>query len=342
MPYQPQHLSDLQDIITLVEAKKIHGPNNALIKFELYLGTIQSIGPYDKTHWRRNWRKSVWEFGALFEKINPTEFVQKIEKTKGNNLSCEEVIDFIHSEISCNFHSDDEGKVILEKMITKYPYNPEFRHSLGHIYRVEKKYQEAIAQYSLALKIEPADNDYLSARFNCEEDYLNECIAEGSYEDAENYISKIFEEEIYKKNSVTFHNSLIDFSRRIQDHKIFKKGLDRAEREFQKNMRKELNNERRRIIEILGFFSAIVAFILSTVSVAKNFSFLEATYFIISLGLILILFLIAISVLFSSKKKKERFYNKANFWILTISLVMILVYIILSEQLAEIVNKLPL
>jgi NADH:ubiquinone oxidoreductase subunit 6 (subunit J) len=107
-------------------------------------------------------------------------------------------------------------------------------------------------------------------------------------------------------------------------------------------MRKELNNERRRIIEILGFFSAIVAFILSTVSVAKNFSFLEATYFIISLGLILILFLIAISVLFSSKKKKERFYNKANFWILTISLVMILVYIILSEQLAEIVNKLPL
>lgn len=61
--------------------------------------------------------------------------------------------------------------------------------------------------------------------------------------------------------------------------------------------KQELSSEKTKIVEILAFFSSIIAFIFSTVSVGKMFSFQEALLFLAVLGLILICFVGVLSLI---------------------------------------------
>ena len=337
MAYQDIHTNHLNDIIELIKANKIKGENEALDKFNAYIDTIQTIGHFDISNWRQDWRQKVWRLGEEFKTLNPQQFLLSIDnKLSHVTTTNKEVLEFIRSEIAFNFLSDNECKKQLEKLIETYPLNSEFRHTYGHFYIREGEPLKGIAEYKLALKIEPKNNTYLKSRFNNEFFYLNKLIKDGEYIKGQKYVESVFAEKFFTNIDTNFHNSFVDFQARFQDHIIFQDRVKKIESDFKEKMHSELDNERKRIIEVLGFFSAIVAFILSTVSLGKNFSFVEAVYFIIALGLILILFAVTLSLLFNSTS--HSILKDKKFWILMVSLIVLLLFITKTNNIAAIIK----
>jgi hypothetical protein len=126
------------------------------------------------------------------------------------------------------------------------------------------------------------------------------------------------------KSSHVFSNLLIGLKDRIKDYLTIEVKIKNAEESFKIIVKNETEKERKRLIEILGFYSAIIAFIFSTVSIAKSFKFEEALIFIVCLGIILILFLSILNILFSSEKIKIT----APKFIITIILILSLILIL--------------
>jgi tetratricopeptide (TPR) repeat protein len=341
MPYQLIHSENLTDIIELIKTNRISGTNEALDKFAVYLETIQEIDSFEINNWPQDWRQKVWKLGAQFKEQNPQLFLKLIdEKLSLPAIKNEEVLEFIRSEIAFNFLPDKECKRQIERLIGKYQLNPEFRHTLGHYYAREGDRLHAIEQYKLALKIEPSNKKYLTSRFNNEYYYLNQLISKGEYKTGQEYVKSIVKENFYIEAETIYYNSFIDIQTRISDHLIFQNKIVELENEFRNKMNEELTSERKRIIEILGFFSAIVAFILSTVSIGKNFSFIEAIYFLVALGLILILFSVSLSTLLNSTK--TGLFKDAKFWILILGLILLFFFIIKADTISNIISQLIL
>lgn len=337
--YKDIYSNHLNDIIDLIKNNKIKGENEALEKFSVYIETIQEIGSFSVDDWRQDWRKKIWKFGEEFKIRNPSEFLNLIDEKLNSPLTTnKEVLEFIRSEIIVNYLPDDECKKQLEILIKNYPLNPEFRNTLGHYFSRENQLKLSIEQYSLAFKIDPKNTTFLENRFSKDQDYLSDFIKKGLYNEGKKYVNSIVEDKDYINAGNNIRNTLVDFSRRFSDHIHFEEKLVALEKDFKEKMKSELDVERKRIVEILGFFSAIVAFILSTVSIAKNFNFIEAIYFIIALGLVLVLFNISLSLLFS-QAKKEIFKDK-KFWILILSLALILLFIIMSKSITETLDNL--
>jgi tetratricopeptide (TPR) repeat protein len=338
MKYQDQYLTQLEEIIQLINEAKFVGENEALPKFKIYLDNIESIGAFDLTNWRIEWRKQIWKFGELFQNQNPNQFLNIInEKLKANTILNKEVIEFIKSGIDFNFLPTVEYKRSLEQLLQEYPLNPEFRYALGHCFSLEKDFQPALNEYKLALKIDPGNAVFRESRFNIEQQYLNKLIENGEYEVGYSYIQNLFSDIDFISCGQT-RNTFVDFERRIKDLQLVQKKVTELEVEFKEKMHAELDHERRRLIEVLGFFAAIVVFILSTVSIGENFSFIEALYFLVALGIILILFVTSIYTIYSSDRTK--LLSDKRFWILIIGLFLLFLLIIKAEPISKLLEQL--
>jgi tetratricopeptide (TPR) repeat protein len=321
--YNNHFFTKLEEIINLISSGKIDGDNGALAKFKDYLNLIKDIGPFNSLTWKKEFRKQVYKFGTLFKEQRPIPFIEAInEFTKANGDL--EIIEFIKSEISYNFLTPVECKKQIVDLISKFPYNPEFRNNLGNFYIDEGLFVDAVAEYNLALKIEPKNEIFYNHRFGGHWQNLKKYIADGKYVEGKEYLKVIFESKVYNGNLL--HNSLIDIDARFDDHIIFQKKMSLLEEQFKEKINTALDSERKRIIEILGFFSAIIAFVLSTVSIAKNFSFTEAIYFIFGLAICLILFALTMSLLFTASNKS--ILKNYKFWLLSVSLILILLFIV--------------
>lgn len=337
--YKDIFSNHINDIIELIKNNKIRGENNALERFNNYLESIQEIGPFSIENWREDWRRKIWKFGEEFKKLNPSDFLILIDNVlNSETVRNLEVIEFIRSEIIVNFLPDLECKKHLIILNEKYPLNPEFRNTLGHYYVKDKQLLLSIEQYKIATKMDPTNNSFINSRYKQEQTYLNDLIITGEYKTGKDHINKILTENDPIFLRLDIRKTFTSYIRRLDDHLYFKDKLESIEKDFKEKMHNELENERKRIIEVLGFFSAIVAFILSTVSIGKNFSFLEAIYFIIALGLILILFTVSLSVIFSPSKKQ--LFSDKKFWILIILILTLLIFILLASSISTTLNKL--
>lgn len=331
--YKDIYSNHIIDIIELIKKNKINGENEALEKFKEYLETIQEIGNFSILDWRKDWRQKIWKFGEEFKKINPSDFLNLIdEKLNSSTKINKEVLEFIRSEIIVNYLPDNECKKQLEILIENYPLNPEFRNTLGHYFSKENQLKLSIEQYKLAFKIDSNNHSFLQNSFSKDQEYLDDLIKKGEYFEGKNYVKSLLDDTDYINAGTNIRTTLVDFTRRFDDHIHFQEKLYSLEKDFKEKMNSELDIERKRIVEILGFFSAIVAFILSTVSIGKNFSFLEAIYFIVALGIILILFNVSLSFLFSTTK--TNLFKDAKFWILIFSLLLIFFFIIMSSSIS--------
>ncbi|TAL70272.1 MAG: hypothetical protein EPN82_03300 [Bacteroidetes bacterium] len=83
----------------------------------------------------------------------------------------------------------------------------------------------------------------------------------------------------------------------------------------------DIEQERKRIIEILAFFTAAMAFILSTINISQQFSFNDALFLLFSMGFILSCFLLAGHYIFN---KTILNISKANWFCYFIYLIAIL------------------
>ena len=302
--YKQEYFKDLNEINQKIDNGLIEGPGNALELFEEYLKKIIFIGRFKSEIWKESWRKEVYKFGEKFQKTDPVDFLKIIKKSKENlSKDEEEVLDFFKSEIKVNNLTLEDCTNEINELIQKYPYNPEFRHNFGHFLKVEKEFLKAIEQYEFALKRDSNNNTFSKTLFNTQYNYIETLIDEGKYNEGLKYCNSIIEKETFK-SSYVFSNVLVGLKERLKDYIILEKKILKAEENFKITVKEETEKERKRLIEILGFYSAIIAFIFSTVSIGKQFKFEEALIFIFCLGLILLIFLATINILFSEKEFK--------------------------------------
>ncbi len=288
---------DLNAVITDINNNQIDQPGQAVTKFQAFLISIKTLGNYSATNWQTPFITKVYEFGTLFKKISPSEFLLLInnEIAQSNNVE-REILLFIKSEILFNYENLSSNKDFFTDLVSQYITNPEFRNTLGHILLKEQSFLEAIYNYRLAIKENPKQN-FIEAKFNAEVLYIESLIETNDLDTAQNYVNQILVTKEYI-SSFIFQNWFVFLANRIKDYKISEAKLSKKENEIKVTILKELELERRKTIELLGIFTAIIAFIFSTVSISKSFEFSQSLVFIICLGLILILFCLILSIIF--------------------------------------------
>ena len=324
MKYNPKFLTDLRVINKKIDNNQIEGPNNALDLFAKYLSSIILLERFNSTEWNSIWRNEVYNFGEKFKEIDSVDFLYAIDNAKnGLNKDQKEVLDFFKSEIRINNLTFDDIIEDTKKVIKEYPYNPEFRHNLGHIYAAENKLEQSIEQYEFALKKDGNNKTFLKNLFNVQYKYIQQSIDDETYEKGLKYLNNILNSKKYD-DSYVFKNLLIGLKQRLNDYKILSDKILSAEKVFEKKIKEISEKERRRVIEILGFFSAIMAFIFSTISIGKEFNYSEAISFSVSLGFVLIIFLVSLNILFSSESLKHSWIKFLVLIILVLSLLLIL------------------
>ncbi|MEI6488748.1 MAG: hypothetical protein WCP52_07290 [Bacteroidota bacterium] len=322
--FQQKYLTDLQKINELIDENKLEGNDGALEKFKQHISEVSNIGRFSIQNWDIKWRDEVYTFGTKFEKkIDPVDFLKLLSADLNNkNKDKKEVLDFYYSEIEGNSLPEDAFTKRIEALIEKYPFNPEFRHSYGHFLKDKHKYEEAIKQYSFALEKDKKNDLFMENLFGCYHLYFDDLLSKSEYTNGITTIDKLFQDEVFK-DEIIFHNILISTKQRFKDYITIDNKIEKAEKDIKEIVKSETLKGQNKLIEVLGFFTAIIAFIFSTVSTAKAFAFNEAIIFNISLGITLIIFALSISILFSIKEVKRHDFRKYLLGILVLCLISI-------------------
>jgi len=324
MPYKPEYLTNLNNVIQLVAQSKI---SEALADFENYFSGLD-IGPYSIMGWPPVWRREVYDFGRLFDKDHNNDagqFIQKInealEAKKFENGA--EAIQFIRSEIIWNYFPLEEGysSNILKSLIKQYPGNPEFRQSYSHFLESSGNYTLSVEESCLAFKIEPSNDDFYANCFNKCKHYFDVLLSKGKLKEADNMIKKM-QEIVKKRKDVAFNNVIVSLKDRLGDHKIISERIEGI-KEIAKDA---VEKERGRIIEIMGFFVAILGFVFININLAtSSLEFKEILLLMLGMGIVLSFFATLISILFH---EPEKFIKDPRFWLLA---SLIITFIIFTE-----------
>ncbi|MCD4675248.1 MAG: hypothetical protein K8S18_04535 [Desulfobacula sp.] len=323
MPYNTKYNDDLREIINLIIERKIEGTDGALEKFQQHINEVKDIGRFSIDDWNVQWRKNVYELGAKFKNIDPIAFLNIITAEKSEeNKDKQEVLDFYYSEIEYNSLPDESFVKKIEALVSKYPYNPEFRHTFGHFYVRINEYANAIVQYKFAYSKNKRNSTFFETLFNTYMSYFETLIDKSEYEKGLNLCKNLIAEKTFSDIFV-YSNHLIYLKERFKDYIVLNEKIADAEVKIKEIATKETQKGQIRVIEILGFFTAIIAFIFSTVSIGKNFSFDEAIIFNISLGITLMIFVLLISIFFSPKSVKSLDIRMLLFFALVLCLLLI-------------------
>jgi tetratricopeptide (TPR) repeat protein len=303
--YKSSFLSDIQKINKLAKESN----PDAIVDFEVYLESIKDIGSFSSTTWPINFRKEIYEFGKVFTDVQVGPFLEKIEEFKSKNVDNSEIYDFIYSEIIWNFFEQNNSYIKKEfnSLIKKYPTNPEFHHSYSHFLEQNNNFEQALFEVKTAIKIEPGNNIFTNTYIYKIKSYFDHLILKGKIGDAEKLL-EIQEKEATKIKVLNKFNEWNIFSSlkdRLKDHKSMQERV----RFFEKEIENRIQIEQRKVIEILGIFSAILGFILTSISLAiKSLSLQEMLILMLGMSLVLLLFSISISYLFGKNYRYAGFF----------------------------------
>lgn len=327
MPYTPQYIIDLNSIISDIQDGRLTGAGQAHSKFQTYVTQVKNIGRYSVGDWPSVYTDRVYEFGGLFSTIDPTVFLTSIEnELLISNFAEREILFFFKSEILWNFENPLRQEQFLSDLLLQYVTNAEFLHSLGHLKIKKKLFLEGLEYYTQAVRINPKNNRFISTKYDTQIVYIEDLIENEKYDEARTVTDDIINSGVYKSENFIIHNWFVFLQKRIKDYNIQEEKHLKKEMELRNIISTELLSERKRTIELLGLFTAIIAFIFTTVSVAKTFSYEQAINFTVCLGLVLIEFAVTISIMFHDNKTP--FYTDIRLYIATV--VGIVLYFILS------------
>lgn len=91
-----------------------------------------------------------------------------------------------------------------------------------------------------------------------------------------------------------------------------------------KYVERKLNQERRKTIEIIGLFSSVLAFVLSSVNILSKIEAAEATSLLMRMGIFLLLFPLMICLLFRDSTEK----TKGDWFVFSVLILGIVVAVI--------------
>ncbi|QQR84215.1 hypothetical protein IPJ72_03450 [Candidatus Peregrinibacteria bacterium] len=307
----------INEIKKLIIEKELQGESGAYKKFEEYVKYIKkTLGCYEAKKWRKDWRENIYEFGRLFEKNDAGEFIKILSKEFQDEDESNEVIEFVKSEIIANYFSMDSSFATdyFESIVKKYPTNPEFHYTYSHYLNKSGNYKKAIDECRIAVKIEPSNNDFGNTSFNREKTYFDVQILNGKILEAENQLQEMRNFDHYGSNMI-FNNIMVALGDRLNDHKIIEKKIAQIDG----IITEKTEEERRKLIEVIGIFVAIMGFIFTNVNIVlKNLVVKEMMLLMLEMALIFLIFGISISYIF--QKEKKTFYKEAKFWILILLL----------------------
>lgn len=332
MPYSNTYITDLNAIIDDISNNRLTGSGQAVEKFRAFLTSVKNIGRYSLANWPNSFVQRVWSFGKLFSSNDPLPFINLLE-TEINNSTLEEkeILQFFRIEILWNFEKAENLEEELVTLTSVYRTNPELLHTLGHVQARNKRFNEALNSYNHAITINNCP-EYLESKFRIEVQYVDHLLEIDDYNKASTMVNEILNSEIYKSDFVK-NNWFVFLNNRIKDYELSEKKLLNKENEIMNLVQNKFETERRKIIELIGLFTAIITFIFTTVNVGKNFNFSQALVFIICLGLILIGFTTTISILFKSGSKKV--YNDVRLYVILFIGFMLYFIISFTASLSE-------
>lgn len=299
-------VSELKAIIAQIESDQIEGEGGAIEKFRTYLRQLlsENYGQYDPDKWSVRWRKVVYDFGKVFRKNNANSFLMVLDDVSGmvSEARDKEVLDFIESEVRLNHFplSQDGFKEYLLQLLNKYENNPEFKITYCNVLIADGKLPEAIAQSDLAIKIEPSNGVFVERKINFEKDYMRQLISDSKPKQALEYLEKMQKHSYYNENYV-YNNFLLTERYRIQDHISWSEKVKGLSDEIAKQTEKE----RRRLVEVIGIFAAIISFvvIVTDIAINQNFSLSEMLVLMTGMAFVLLIFAFAMSAIFQTKEQ---------------------------------------
>lgn len=130
-------------------------------------------------------------------------------------------------------------------------------------------------------------------------------------EKAKQVLKNMYELPLDPSRDFIFHNIRISLSDRLNDHEIIDKRIEG----INKIIHAAGERERKRLIEVLGIFTAILSFIFVNVNIAlKSLAVQDTLTLMGGMALILVLFAIVMSLLFA--RKRDSLVQELRFWII--------------------------
>ncbi|HPS21187.1 MAG TPA: hypothetical protein PLO44_00020 [Candidatus Paceibacterota bacterium] len=162
--------------------------------------------------------------------------------------------------------------------------------------------------------------------FNSVKALFDEKLMKDDYENAKKELEKL--EKFVEENKIfddlaIFNNTIVALEARLKDSEVFNKKVKRAEENMEKQQWK--------FIEIIGLFSAVIAFIITNIQIVSsvNLSEISIIRIMFCMACVLIIFSISLSYLFSTKRSKDfwSFLNNAKFLALVVLILLLLAII---------------
>lgn len=335
MNYKKEYLTQIIEITQLIQANK-GNDKTTIDQIKEYLRNIKSLGSFSPENWKQEWRKAIYKFGEEFKEKSPENVFNCINEEI--NLSKEqseiEVLEFIKSEIFLNFFTLDESIDYLLEVSNKFNLNPDFKNSLAILYDAQGNQQLYCKYQKQAIKIEKNNTDWLESIYHKEYNIGKELIKKKKHKEANKFIQDIIDSNFYKNyRSQDYQNYFIFLQQRNDDQLLIENKLA----EIDKASKIEINNlfekSRLKIIEILGFFTAIIAFIFGAITITVKTELTSALILTTSFGLIMLIFTLALSIVFINTDKE--LMRDKRFWTLIIILLINISLIFLASPLTR-------
>lgn len=319
----------INEVVKLIRENRLDGDDGAYKKFEVAIDEIRnSLGSYSPGKWRVGWRRCVYVLGELFMEKDAGYFINIAKNKIDDDYQKNEVVEFIRSELMWNFFSQNSDYAIeyMEDLTRKYPGNPEFHHTFSHYLNIKGDHEKAVNECRMALKIEPTNNEFLRTCFNREKHYFDSQLLEEKIVEAEKQLISMETFQLYRHNPL-FNNAIGAIRDRLNDHMIINKKILKID----SIINEKTEEERRKLIEVLGFFVAILGFIFTNINIAlKGLQFTEMLWFMVGMAIIFLIFGISMSYIF--RRDKEIFYKEGKFWILIFLFMLMLLGIFLLKK----------
>jgi tetratricopeptide (TPR) repeat protein len=338
--YKKEFLEKIIKINTLLDKEK-EITEATYEKIKLYLNEIKELGKFSPNSWKKEWRKEIYNFGEHFKEVNPEKVFglinEIIESTK--ELSKIEVLEFIKSEVFVNFFTDEESIEYLKSLILKFKLNPEFKNSLAIQYSILGKDDLYCKFLKQALKLDKKNEEWLDLIYRTEYFIGEKLISEKKHEEAENFIQDIIDSNFYKDyRSNEYQNFFIFLKQRNDDQLLIENKLSEINKSSKKLIEELFDKSRIKVIEILAFFIAIIAFIFGAVSISIKLELSSALVLMSSFGFAMIIFSLTMSLVFI--KSEVPLLKDKRLWALIIILLINISIIFLSPIMVNLIEAL--
>lgn len=174
--------------------------------------------------------------------------------------------------------------------------------------------------------------------FNIDIEIINCYSFMMKFDEALDYIESLTLSRIYR-NNIPLNNELYSISHRVADKKSQIENLTQTHLNLKTEIEEQLQKDKNKLFEMLSIFSAIIAFIVSSVTLIGRNDLETTPSLLIAVGIILVIFVMTVSLSIERPKKLQELFKDIRIWILMIYLVTAIFLPKLYQSSNEAINE---